>query len=98
MSANARIEVPQDQLTQFACRYRVRRLALFGSVLGDSFGPDSDADVLAEFEPGHVPGRIGMAAIKLELSAILRRKAGLRTAAELSRYFRSAVVQEAQTV
>jgi uncharacterized protein len=93
-----RIGVPRDRLAEFARRHHVQRLALFGSVLREGFGPQSDVDVLVEFEPGHVPGLIGIAAMELELTAILGRKADLRTAAELSRYFRGDVVQEAETV
>lgn len=71
---------------------------LYGSVLRDDFHPNSDVDVLVEFEPGHVPGFIGMAEIELEMSGILGRKVDLRTAAELSRYFRRQVLQEAETI
>ena len=52
----ARLQLPQDKLTQFCQSNRIRRLALFGSVLTDRFGPDSDVDVLVEFEPGAVVG------------------------------------------
>jgi len=93
-----RVDVPQDQLAECARRHHVRRLALFGSTLRDSFGPERDVDVLVEFEPGHVPGPISMAAIELELSAMLGHRVGLRTTAELSRYFRKEVTQEAQTL
>ncbi|MHB0878658.1 MAG: nucleotidyltransferase family protein [Anaerolineae bacterium] len=95
---NVRIDVPQERLAELTRRHHVRRLALFGSVLREDFGPDSDIDVLVEFEPGHVPGFIGMAEIELELSAMLGREVDLRTAAELSRYFRGQVLREAETV
>ena len=45
-----------DEISAFCRRHYIRRLALFGSVLRDDFRPDSDVDVLVEFEPGHVPG------------------------------------------
>ena len=51
-----KIRVPKDQLAEFCRKNHIRKLALFGSVLRDDFRPDSDVDVLVEFEPGHVPG------------------------------------------
>jgi uncharacterized protein len=50
------IEVPQEAIVDFCHKHSIRKFSFFGSVLGDSFGPDSDIDVLVEFEPGHVPG------------------------------------------
>ncbi len=52
----ARINIDHDKIAEFCRRHHIRRLALFGSVLRDDFGPESDVDVLVEFEPGHVPG------------------------------------------
>jgi hypothetical protein len=50
------IHVPRQALAEVCRRHHIRRLALFGSVLRDDFRPDSDVDVLVEFEPGHTPG------------------------------------------
>lgn len=50
------VEVQRDQIAQFCRRHRIRRLSLFGSILREDFGPDSDIDVLVEFEPGQTPG------------------------------------------
>jgi predicted nucleotidyltransferase len=94
MSKN--IVVPKDKLADFCKRHHIRRLAFFGSVLRDDFRPDSDVDVLIEFEPGHVIGLIRLAGIELELSNILGRKVDLRTPADLSRYFREEVLQSAE--
>ena len=91
-----RVEFPQQQITAFCQRYHIRKLALFGSVLREDFRPDSDVDVLVEFAPGHVPSLIKMAELEIELSRILGRKADLRTPAELSRYFRQQVIDQAQ--
>jgi hypothetical protein len=90
------VDIPQQAIAEFCRRHQIRRLALFGSILRDDFGPDSDIDVLVEFQPGHVPGLLRMAGIEIELSGILRRKADLRTLAELSRHFREDVLREAQ--
>ncbi len=56
--SNPNLSIPQDHIADFCRRHHIRKLSLFGSVLRDDFGPDSDVDVLVEFEPGHVPGLI----------------------------------------
>jgi hypothetical protein len=88
----------RQQLADLARRNHIRRLAFFGSVLRDDFGPDSDVDVLVEFEPEFRIGLLGMAALELELSEILGRKVDLRTAQDLSRYFRNEVVEHAEVL
>ena len=91
----SRIDIPQDKIVEFCRRHHIRRLALFGSVLRDDFGPDSDVDVLVEFEPGT---RVGLRFfdMQLELSEILGRKADLNTPGFLSKYFRDQVLAEAE--
>jgi len=91
-----RIEIDRDSLAQFCRRSRIRRLALFGSVLRDDFGPGSDVDVLVEFEPETKIGLLGLAALEIELSGLIGRKVDLRTPAELSRYFRDEVIASAE--
>ena len=72
-------------------------MAFFGSVLRADFGPESDIDVLVEFEPAHVPGLFGIARMERELSTLFGgRKVDLRTAEDLSRYFREDVLKEAE--
>ena len=89
--------IPQDRLTGFCRRHHIRKLSLFGSVLRDDFGPDSDVDVLVEFEPDHVPGFFGLFDMEEELSSILDgRKVDLRTPQDLSRYFRDEVLASAE--
>lgn len=90
-----RISIPRERLADFCRRHGIRRLALFGSVLRDDFSPQSDVDVLVEFEPGRTPG-LAFFAMEEELSSILGRKADLQTPAFLSRYFRDEVLAEAQ--
>jgi hypothetical protein len=89
------IRVPRDKITSFCKRNHIRRLALFGSVLRQDFGPDSDVDVLVEFEPDHIPG-LAFFGMQDELSQILGRKVDLNTPQFLSRYFRKAVQKEAE--
>jgi predicted nucleotidyltransferase len=88
--------VDKVRIAEFCRRHRIRRLALFGSVLRDDFGPTSDVDVLVEFEPDGTPGLLGLARMELELSRLLGRRADIRTAEDLSRYFRSEVLAGAQ--
>jgi predicted nucleotidyltransferase len=79
-------------------RYHIRRLSLFGSTLKGTKRPDSDVDLLVEFEPGATPGLLTMAQIEIDLSELLGgRKVDLRTAGDLSRYFRDEVVRTAET-
>ena len=89
------VQIPRERIADFCHRHHIRRLSFFGSVLRDDFRPDSDVDVLVEFESGHTVGLIRLAAMELELSDILGRKVDLRTPAELSRYFRQAVLDSA---
>ena len=83
------------QLEAFCRRHHIRKLALFGSVLDERFGPDSDVDVLVEFEPSNVPG-LAFFAMQDELAALFARPVDLHTPRSLSRYFRDQVLAEAQ--
>ena len=79
------------------CRpYGIRRLSLFGSTLAGTARPDSDIDLLVEFEPGRVPGLLGMSEIELALGRVLGKKVDLRTAADLSPHFREEVLRTAR--
>ncbi|MCD6335907.1 MAG: nucleotidyltransferase family protein [Candidatus Latescibacteria bacterium] len=91
------IDIPRDRILDFCHRNHIRKLALFGSVLREDFRPDSDVDVLVEFEAGHVPGFFRLASMERELSPLLGgRKADVRTPQDLSRYFRDEVVASAE--
>jgi len=92
-----RLLVDQDRLAQLCQRHFIRRLSLFGSVLAGADHPDSDVDLLVEFEPGKEPGLLGLASIEAELSALLGGRAvDLRTAQDLSRHFRDEVARRAE--
>ena len=95
MDEKNNIRVPRDKVAEFCKRNRIRKLSLFGSALRGDFRPDSDVDVLVEFEPGHVPG-LAFFAMENELSEILGRKVDLNTPQFLSRYFREQVLAEAE--
>jgi hypothetical protein len=90
-------KVPQAEIAAFCRRNAIRKLALFGSVLRDDFTPDSDVDVLVEFEPDRTPG-LAFFRMQRELSEILGRKADLNTAKDLSPYFRQQVLDEAEVL
>ena len=85
------VQVDDDALASFAARHSIRRLAVFGSVLRDDFRPDSDVDVLVEFEPGRSPDLLGMVSMELELGHLIGREVELRTYGDLSRFFRDRV-------
>ena len=91
------IKMPSKEiLSEFSRRHHIRKLALFGSVLRKDFGPDSDIDVLVEFEPGHTPGFFSLMNMEEELSFLFGRTVDLRTSHDLSRYFRDEVIQKAE--
>jgi len=94
---SARIQIDRERVAEFCRRHHVRRLALFGSVLREDFGPDSDVDVLVEFPPDARAGLFEMARMEDELGEIVGRRVDLRTPAELSRYYRDEVVASAET-
>jgi hypothetical protein len=92
-----RLPLDSDTLAQLCRRHCIRKLSLFGSVLVGTARQDSDVDLLVEFEPGQKPGLIGMANLEAELSALIGgRRVDLRTAQDLSRYFRDDVVRIAE--
>ena len=97
MSREPCFDIPRDKIAGFCNRNHIRKLSLFGSVLRRDFRPDSDVDVLVEFEPEHVPGYIHLAGMELELSETLGgRKVDINTIGCLSRYFRDKVLLEAK--
>lgn len=91
------IEIPRDTIAQF-CRERgIRRLSIFGSALREDFRPESDLDILIEFQPGV---RVGLRffTMERELSQLLGRKVDLNTPGFLSKYFRDEVLREAKAI
>jgi len=91
------LNLEESTLARFCNQHHIRRLALFGSQLKGTAGPGSDIDLLVEFFPDARPTLLDMAQIEIELSQALGgRKVDLRTAQDLSRYFRDEVVRTAQ--
>jgi predicted nucleotidyltransferase len=98
-SSHIRLQLPQQELAAFCRRHHIRKFAIFGSVLREDFRPDSDLDVLVDFEPGHTPGLIRLAGMELELAGLIGgRKVDMNTPLSLSRFFRDDVMAEAEAV
>ena len=91
------INLDEATVARFCKAHHIHRLALFGSELKGTSRPDSDLDLLVEFDPAHTPGLIGLAAMEIELSDLLGgRKIDMRTPGDLSRHFRDEVMRTAQ--
>lgn len=90
--------IDRSQVAAFCRRHHIQRLSLFGSVLRDDFRPQSDVDVLVQFDPDHVPGLFRLAGMERELSGMFGRKADIRTLEDLSRYFRDEVQSHAEVL
>ncbi len=95
---NAQIALPERDITTFCRRYPIRRLSLFGSVLRNDFAPDSDVDVLVEFEANAGIGYFELVQMQIELSEILGHRVDLLTPAALSHHFRDSVLKTAQVI
>ncbi|MCX6012366.1 MAG: nucleotidyltransferase family protein [Chloroflexi bacterium] len=91
------MNIPGKKIKEFCLRNHILRLSFIGSVIRDDFGPDSDVDILVEFEPGNVPGFFGIFDMEYELSSLLEgRNIDLRTPDDLSHNFRDNVIREAE--
>jgi predicted nucleotidyltransferase len=91
------LPISEEQLARFCQAQHIRRLSLFGSTLAGTARPDSDIDLLVEFEPGCEPGLLGLASMEAELGALLGgNKVDLRTPQDLSRHFRDQVLRTAE--
>lgn len=91
------IALPMNEIAAFCQRWNITKLALFGSVLRDDFGPESDVDVLVTFAPDAVVG-LNFIVMQRELSEILGRSVDLNTYGFLSRHFRDRVRAAAEVI
>jgi len=94
----AAVEIPSDRLAELCRRYRVRELSLFGSALREDFGPDSDVDVLVEFEPSAQVGFLTLSKMRRELSALLGRRVDLVPKRGLKEKIRRGVLDSARVI
>ncbi|MBN2541635.1 nucleotidyltransferase family protein [bacterium] len=93
---NLKIIIPRNKVIEFCRRNRIHRLSFFGSVLREDFTPDSDVDVLVEFEPGARVGLITLSRIEMELSQLLGRKVEMHTLKGLNPNFKDEVLNSAE--
>jgi len=93
---HARIDLDAVAMERFCLRHPIQRLSLFGSVLGDGFGPDSDVDFLVEFQQGARVTLFDVGGMMHELSELIGRQADVRTPSDLSPYFRRQVLRDAE--
>ena len=94
----SRVAVSKAAIAGFCEAHGIRRLSLYGSALREDFGPESDVDVLVEFQQDRIPGLLGIAGLESALSELFAgRKVDVRTAEDLSPYFRQHVLNTAQT-
>ena len=92
------IDLPIESINVLCRRYQVQELALFGSALGDSFGPDSDLDFLVEFQPEAQVGFMKLAKMQREFSAVLNRKVDLVPKGGLKPKIRQAILSSAEVL
>jgi hypothetical protein len=91
------IDIPREKIAEFCRRHHIKRLSLFGSVLRDDFRPDSDVDVLVEFEPGKTPG-FGYVEVQQQLESLLGRRVDLVSAKYVNRRLRDRVLGSAEVM
>lgn len=92
-----KITIPTERIIRFCRENRIRRMAFFGSILRDDFGPGSDIDILVEFELGTHIG-LRFFSMEIELSEIFGRKVDLNTPGFLSKDFRDKVIAESEVL
>jgi predicted nucleotidyltransferase len=92
------LTLPREQIRIFCKRHHIRRMWFFGSVLREDFGPESDIDVLVEFEAGARVTLFDMVDMQDELATLLGRDVDLATPDGLSRYIRDEVLTQAQVI
>lgn len=96
MRKRANFEIPKQKIAEFCRKNHIKKLSLFGSALRDDFRPDSDVDILVEFELAAHVGLIKLAGLELKLGEILGRKVDLNTPEFLSKYYRKEILAEAE--
>ena len=91
------IHIPLEQLCDYCRNHYIRKMSLFGSVLRDDYKPESDIDILVEFEPEHTPG-FSFFDIQEDLSKIFGKVVDLHTPQDLSPYFIDQVLQQCKVI
>ena len=96
MGEDIKIKLNKAEITEFCRRNKIIKLSLFGSSLRDDFSPESDVDILVEFDPEARVGLMKLAGMESELSEIIGRKVDLNTPGFISKYFRDKVLAESE--
>ena len=95
----AQIQPEAERVTEFCRRHHIRRLSVVGSVLREDFRPDSDIDVLIEFDSEHRPGMVGLHELEEELSGLYAgHRVDLLNPKYLNRRIRDRLLQEAEVL
>jgi uncharacterized protein len=97
-SPRVKIKIPKRELAHFCRRYQVKRLALFGSVLGNNFRAESDVDVLVSFQPNARVGFITLSRMQRELSGLFNRPVDLVPMEGLKPVIRDSVLSNIEEV
>lgn len=92
------ISIPEHALAELCKRYRVRRLSLFGSVLREDFSPNSDVDILVEFEPDAEIGFLALSQMARDLSGLLGRTVDLVPRNSIKPILREAILREEKVI
>lgn len=82
---NLQVVIPRKELAAFCRKNGIVRLALFGSALRDDFGPESDIDVLVDFDSSRRPSLLDIVEIESELSELMGRDVDMLTRASVER-------------
>jgi len=93
---NLKISLPLEKIQSFCKDHHIRKLSFFGSILREDFGPNSDVDILVEFEKGTKIGFFRFVQLENQLRQIIGRKVDLKTPNALSPFFRGEVLKEAE--
>ena len=96
MGEDIKIKLNKAEITEFCRRNKIIKLSLFGSSLREDFSPESDVDILVEFDPEARVGLMKLAGMEIELSEIIGRKVDLNTPGFISKYFRDKVLAESE--
>jgi predicted nucleotidyltransferase len=96
MPEKTKLIVPKEKIANFCRKNKIRKLSFFGSALRDDFGPDSDVDILIEFEHDVRIGLLGLSSLEIQLVEMIGRKVDLNTPGFLSTYYREKVLAESE--
>lgn len=89
-------KISKQKLADFCKSNHISKLSIFGSLIRGELNPDSDIDILVEFEKDRTPGLFSIIRMEMELTEMLERRVDLRTPEDLSKYFRDEVVRNAK--